>query len=152
MRKVILFVALALVIVGVACGNILLSDDCHHSELRAKEKNHYWGLAVTGDDYGSLVHGVYICQDCRCELIIATATIKKAESVDITEQKIKTGQTWKRKFTGNEHIVLEVGSKYVVYGYKNGSCKIPDTQTRERFLEKFVLVEPQVEMIFTEIY
>ncbi len=58
--------------------------------------------------------------------------------------EIEAGQIWRKKFTGNTHKVLEVGEKYVVYQWAEGTCFLPDAKVREKFLEEFVLVAEPV--------
>ncbi len=52
-----------------------------------------------------------------------------------TKTEIVAGQVWKNIFSGNEHEILEVGEKYVVYCYANGTYKSPDAKTKESFYE-----------------
>ena len=54
--------------------------------------------------------------------------------------EIKVGQIWRNTFHGNTYKVLEVGEKYVVYQWAEGSYKSPDAKVKESFFEDFVLV------------
>lgn len=58
------------------------------------------------------------------------------------DPEIKVGQVWEYKANGDKREVLEVGDKYVIYGYTNGGDKsFPSVKTREGFLEYYKLVE-----------
>ncbi len=65
---------------------------------------------------------------------------------DKDKQQIKVGQIWKRIFSGDSRKVLEVGEKYVVFGYLNGGdIDFPSVNTKEDFRDKYELVETAIE-------
>ena len=54
--------------------------------------------------------------------------------------EIKVGQVWKRTFNGSERTILEVGEKYVVFTYSNGTSNGPEADTKEEFRKDHELV------------
>ncbi|KKN59779.1 hypothetical protein LCGC14_0538690 [marine sediment metagenome] len=135
MKKVMLI--LVLLMAGSSQGWWGGDDDICNHKLIAGATWDECKEAEKSKEFSELIPPIWYYKCGLCKKAILSETELKVEGL------IEVGQIWKRTLSGDSRRVLEVGQKYVVFGFVSGGDEnYPSVETKTEFRKDYELVEP----------